>query len=69
MRLKYLNTITCQRWNKAEEILHSIVKLEENSYRNTFLFDHDGPHFSLKPNELGNTITEAILSTLAKGKT
>jgi hypothetical protein len=55
--------------NKAEEILHSIVKLEENSYQNTFLFDHDGPHFSLKPNELGNTITEAILSTLAKGKT
>lgn len=53
--------------SKAEKILHSIAKLEKNAYQNTFLLDHDGPHFLLNPNELGDIIIEKILSTLAKG--
>ncbi|VVO96364.1 hypothetical protein PS874_02449 [Pseudomonas fluorescens] len=54
--------------DKAEKILHSIVGLEENTYKNTFLFDHDGPHFLLNSTELGDVVIEAILSTLAKGR-
>jgi hypothetical protein len=54
--------------SKAENVLRSIVKLEQNTYKNTFLLDHDGPHFLLEANELGNNVIEAILSALAKGK-
>jgi hypothetical protein len=65
--IKILKNNHKQHLNKAEGILHSIVKLETNSYQNTFLFDHDGPHFLLHPEEFGETAIEAILSILAKG--
>jgi len=53
--------------HKAEGILHSIAKLENMPYQNTFLFDHDGPHFLLKSSELGDPVVKDILSILAKG--
>lgn len=52
----------------AENALHNIAKLEAGSYQNTFLLDHDGPHFLLEKNQLGSTVIDAILSALAKGQ-
>ncbi|MNS30139.1 hypothetical protein D3C72_621620 [compost metagenome] len=52
---------------KAEGVLHRIAKLENMPYKNTFLFDHDGPHFLLTPEELGSPVVNDILSILAKG--
>lgn len=66
--IKLLKHYYAPQLNKAEDILQSIVKLETNAYQNTFLFDHDGPHFSLKSNELGQIVIEEILSILAKGR-
>ncbi|WP_223503190.1 hypothetical protein [Pseudomonas sp. BF-R-24] len=53
--------------HKAEDILQRIAKLEGTPYQNTFLFDHDGPHFLLNSSELGAPAVEDILSILAKG--
>jgi hypothetical protein len=53
----------------AEKILHRIVQLESAPYRNTFLLDHDGPHFLLKTTSFENTAINEILSILAKGRT
>lgn len=66
--IKILKRYYAPQLNKAEDILHSIVKLEASAYQNTFLFDHDGPHFSLNSTDLGDTIIREILSTLAKGR-
>ncbi|HEF4758522.1 TPA: hypothetical protein SAN82_000926 [Pseudomonas putida] len=67
--IKILKNNHAAQLNKAEEVLLNIISLEHKTYQNTFLFDHDGPHFLLEPTELGDPIIEAILSALAKGRT
>jgi hypothetical protein len=52
---------------KAEDVLHRIAQLENMPYKNTFLFDHDGPNFLLNPEEIGPPVVNDILSILAKG--
>jgi len=65
--IKILKHNHLSKLHKAEDILQSIAKFERMPYQNTFLFDHDGPHFLLKPSELGDPIVNDILSILAKG--
>lgn len=67
--IKILRHAHSPNLSKAEATLRSIIELEKNTYRNTFLLDHDGPHFLLKENEMGDVVINAILSALAKGKT
>jgi hypothetical protein len=66
--IKILKNTHASELSQAENVLRSIVKFEENAYQNTFLFDHDGPHFLLDDNELGDVVIEEILSALAKGR-
>ena len=66
--IKILKNTHASELSKAENVLRSIVKFEGNAYQNTFLFDHDGPHFLLDGNELGDVVIEEILSALAKGR-
>jgi hypothetical protein len=66
--IKILKNTHTSELSKAENVLRSIVKLEGNAYQNTFLLDHDGPHFLLDGNELGDVVIEEILSALAKGR-
>lgn len=67
--IKILKNNHAAQLGMAEDTLRSIVKFENIAYQNTFLFDHDGPHFLLDAAELGNAIIETILSALAKGRT
>lgn len=66
--IKILKNNHASKLSMAERTLQSIVELENTTYQNTFLLDHDGPHFLLGATELGDTIIENILSTLAKGR-
>ncbi|MEJ5058652.1 MULTISPECIES: hypothetical protein [unclassified Pseudomonas] len=65
--IKILKTNHSSNLHKAEDVLKSIAELENMPYKNTFLFDHDGPHFLLTPSELGAPVVEDILSILTKG--
>ncbi|MGJ7515925.1 hypothetical protein ACSFE6_16555 [Pseudomonas baetica] len=67
--IKILRHTHSSKLSKAEATLHDIIKLENNAYQNTFLLDHDGPHFLLEESEIGEIVVDAILSALAKGKT
>jgi hypothetical protein len=66
--IKILKHTYTAQLDKAEDVLRSIVKFEGGAYQNTFLFDHDGPHFLLEDAEIGSIVIEEILSALAKGR-
>lgn len=44
------------------EVIHRIIEIEEGltSYKSTFLFDHDSPHFLLSPEELSTTCVDLV---------
>lgn len=66
--IKILKYAHRSKLDKAEEVLRNIITLEGSTYQNTFLLDHDGPHFLLNHNELGEVAIEEILSILTKGR-
>ncbi|PTT28725.1 hypothetical protein DBR18_15465 [Pseudomonas sp. HMWF021] len=64
--VKILKTFYADRLDQADSVLRRIASLEGEEYKNTFLFDHDGPHFLLEEDEVGGVIIEEILSILRK---
>jgi len=66
--IKILRRNHTAKLNNAEKVLRGIVELEGMTYQNTFLFDHDGPHFLLDSAEVGNVVVEDILSILTRGR-
>jgi len=64
--IKILRTFFSTELNKAEHILNDIISIEQTAYNNTFLFDHDGPHFQLDKNEVGTVVINEILTILRK---
>ena len=66
--VKILRRNHAAKLDNAEKVLRRIVDLERMNYQNTFLFDHDGPHFLLDVTEVGNVVVEDILSILARGR-
>lgn len=65
--IRILKVVHASSLCNAEQVLRSIVEMEGTAYRNTFLMDHDGPHFLLENSELGNTAVDEILAILARG--
>ncbi|MGN2434186.1 hypothetical protein [Pseudomonas syringae] len=66
--VKILKTYYPHRLKEAEGVLRLIADLEGDDYKNTFLFDHDGPHFLLNSEEMGNVVIEEIVTILNKGQ-
>ncbi|WP_256574749.1 hypothetical protein [Pseudomonas sp. B15(2017)] len=64
--VKILKTFHADRLNQAEDVLNAIAGFEGEAYKNTFLFDHDGPHFLLESDEVGGAVIDEILSILQK---
>jgi rubrerythrin len=67
--IKILKNSYPAQLSMAENTLQCIAELENSAYQNTFLFDHDGPHFLLEATELGDSIIENILSILSTSRT
>ncbi|WP_296248028.1 hypothetical protein [Pseudomonas sp. UBA4194] len=65
--IKLLRRDHSGRMHECEAVLNMISNFEGESYKNTFLFDHDGPHFSLSGEEVGQVIVQDILQILHKG--
>ena len=64
--IKILKSCHTEKLYEAENILNMISSFEGGDYKNTFLFDHDGPHFSLDSSEVGDVIIQEILQILNK---
>ncbi|CAM2925149.1 MULTISPECIES: hypothetical protein [Pseudomonas] len=54
--------------DKIEKALDHITQLESIPYRNTFLLDHDGPHFLLGNTNYEKAAAGEILTILARNK-
>lgn len=66
--VKILKAFHSDKLHRAEDVLRGISAFEGGAYQNTFLFDHDGPHFLLEHNEVGDVIIDEILKTLNKSQ-
>jgi hypothetical protein len=64
--IKILKTYHAEKLHDAENVLQTISSFEGGDYKNTFLFDHDGPHFLLDNDEVGDVIIQEILQILHK---
>ncbi|WP_244652139.1 hypothetical protein [Pseudomonas sp. CFBP 13710] len=64
--IKILKTYYPHRLHEAEKVLRTIANFEGGDYKNTFLFDHDGPHFLLDNHEVGDVVIREILQILDK---
>lgn len=62
--IKILKTYYPHRLHEAGKVLRTIANLEGGNYKNTFLFDHDEPHFLLDNREVGDVVTQEILQIL-----
>lgn len=51
-----------------EKTLNRIIQLESTPYRNTFLLDHDGPHFLLGNSDYAEAAASEILNILTRDK-
>jgi|SRR5450830_1317672 len=67
--VKILKHSHADKLHEAGTILRDIARFEGGAYANTFLFDHDGPHFSLKESEIGEVVTNEIIDILKKRTT
>lgn len=58
------------RISETAAVLGTIITIEENlsSYKSTFLFDHNSPHFLLTPEELTTTCVEMVLKKITGTK-
>lgn len=54
--------------SKIEKALDKIIKIESTPYQNTFLLDHDGPHFLLRNTGYEETAAREILTILNREK-
>ena len=66
--IKTLKTQYSKKLHLAESVLHEIAEFEGGEYKNTFLFDHDGPHFLLEEDQIGTVAIEEILQILKKAR-
>jgi hypothetical protein len=64
--VKILKTYYADKLHEAENVLQMISGFEGGTYKNTFLFDHDGPHFSLNCDEVGDIVIQEILQILCR---
>lgn len=64
--VKILKTYHAEKLHESENILRMISSFEGVDYKNTFLFDHDGPHFLLNNDEVGEVVIQEILQILQK---
>lgn len=64
--VKILKTFHADKLDQAQSVLRRIGGFEGGEYKNTFLFDHDGPHFQLDSDEVGSVVIDEILSILQK---
>lgn len=64
--IKILKTHHAEQLHESENILRMISSFEGEDYKNTFLFDHDGPHFLLSNDEMVDVVNQEILQILHK---
>ncbi|AMB88362.1 hypothetical protein AWM79_20080 [Pseudomonas agarici] len=64
--VKILKAYHGEKFHESESVLQMISSFEGGGYKNTFLFDHDGPHFLLRDDEVGDVVIQEILQILHK---
>lgn len=62
--VKLLQKGFSHRFREVENVLAQINQLEKNPYHNTFLFDHDGPHFLLTESDLGTSFVDEVRAAI-----
>jgi len=66
--IKLLKSSHLSKLSQIEKSLDHIIQLEKKPYRNTFLLDHDGPHFLLSNSDYAEAAASEILTILSRGK-
>ena len=66
--IKLLRSNHLSNLDLIEKTLDHIIRLECAPYRNTFLLDHDGPHFPLSNSDYAEAAASEILDILTRDK-
>jgi hypothetical protein len=64
--VRLLQTGFAHRLSEVENVLAEISRLEQVPYHNTFLLDHDGPHFLLTEQDLGQGFLDEICAAIRR---